>query len=88
MRKRVLVIGIISMVIVVLDVYFHPYEKSIPHKPASVTKSFTTTLIGIAADRGEISLDQPLVPFFPDRAAARNRPGGLGADLSVRPQPG
>ncbi len=55
---------------VVLDAYFYPYDNSIPHKLASVTKSFTTTLIGIAIDQGIIQLDQPMVSFFPDRTIA------------------
>jgi CubicO group peptidase (beta-lactamase class C family) len=52
---------------VILDAYFYPYDPSIPHKLASVTKSFTTTLIGIAIDQGKIQLDQPMVSFFPNR---------------------
>jgi CubicO group peptidase (beta-lactamase class C family) len=52
---------------VILDAYFYPYDNSIPHKLASVTKSFTTTLIGIAIDQGRIQLDQPMISFFPDR---------------------
>ncbi len=55
---------------VILDAYFYPYDNSIPHKLASVTKSFTTTLIGIAVDQGKIQLDQPMVSFFPDRTIA------------------
>jgi CubicO group peptidase (beta-lactamase class C family) len=55
---------------VVLDAYFYPYDRSIPHKLASVTKSIMTTLIGIAVDQGAIQLDQPMVSFFPDREIA------------------
>jgi hypothetical protein len=39
---------------VVLDAYFYPYDRSIPHKLASVTKSVMTPLIGIAIDQGVI----------------------------------
>jgi len=55
---------------VILDAYLDPYDGSFPHKLASVTKSVTTTLVGIAIDRGELSLDQPMVSFFPDRTIA------------------
>jgi CubicO group peptidase (beta-lactamase class C family) len=55
---------------VIVDTYFYPYDISIPHKLASVTKSFTTTLIGIAIDQGKIQLDQPMVSFFPNRTIA------------------
>ena len=55
---------------VVLDATFYPYDGRSPHSVASVTKSLTTTLIGIAIDQGKISLDDKLVSFFPDRTIA------------------
>ena len=55
---------------VVVDAYFYPYDNTIPHKLASVTKSVMTTLIGIAADQGKLRLDQPMVSSFPDRTIA------------------
>jgi CubicO group peptidase (beta-lactamase class C family) len=55
---------------VILDAYFYPYDGTICHDLASVTKSLMTTLIGIAADQGKLDLDQPVLSFFPDRAIA------------------
>jgi CubicO group peptidase (beta-lactamase class C family) len=55
---------------VVLDASFYPYDGDFPHNLASVTKSFTTTLIGIAEGKGLIDLDQTVLSFFPDRAIA------------------
>ncbi len=55
---------------VLLDATFSPYDDSIPHKRASVTKSIMTTLIGIASDQGKLQLDQPIVSFFSDRTIA------------------
>ena len=55
---------------VILDAYFYPYDGSFPHDLASVTKSFTTTLIAIAASQGKLDLDRPMVSYFPDRAIA------------------
>ena len=55
---------------VVMDAYFYPYDNTIPHKLASVTKSVMTTLVGIAADQGQLQLDQAMVSFFPDRTIA------------------
>ena len=52
---------------VLLDAHFYPYDGSFPHDLASVTKSFTTTLIAIAAAQGKLQLDQPMVTYFPDR---------------------
>ena len=52
---------------VVLDAYFFPFQKEFPHDLASVTKSITALLIGIAIDKGYIKDDdQPVVQFFPE----------------------
>jgi CubicO group peptidase (beta-lactamase class C family) len=53
---------------VILDAYFYPYDGSTYHDVASVTKSVMTTLIGIAVEQGKLSLDAPILSFFPDRA--------------------
>ena len=55
---------------VVVNATFYPYDGITPHDVASVTKSITTTLIGIAIDQGRIRLDQPVVSFFSDRPIA------------------
>jgi CubicO group peptidase (beta-lactamase class C family) len=55
---------------VFLDAYFYPYDGSNYHDLASVTKTLMTTLIGIAADQGQLDLDRPMVSFFPDRTIA------------------
>ena len=44
---------------VILDAYFYPYDGSTLHDLASVTKSVTTTLIGIAIDQGKLELQWP-----------------------------
>jgi CubicO group peptidase (beta-lactamase class C family) len=54
----------------VLDAYFYPYDETSPHDVASVTKSITTTLVGIAIDQGVFALDDPVLSFFPDREIA------------------
>jgi CubicO group peptidase (beta-lactamase class C family) len=53
---------------VVLDAYHYPYDGSIYHDVASVTKSVLTTLVGIAVDQGLLDLDAPVLSFFPERA--------------------
>lgn len=55
---------------IVVDAYFYPYDGQTVHEVASVTKSVMTTLIGIAADQGKLSLDDPMLSFFPDRMVA------------------
>jgi CubicO group peptidase (beta-lactamase class C family) len=54
----------------VVDAYFYPYDGVRVHDLASVTKSVTTTLIGIAADQGKLRLDKPMLSFFSDRPIA------------------
>jgi CubicO group peptidase (beta-lactamase class C family) len=55
---------------VILDAYFYPYNGSLYHDLASVTKSVMTTLIGIAIDQSKLSLDDRMVSFFPDHEIA------------------
>jgi CubicO group peptidase (beta-lactamase class C family) len=55
---------------VVLDAYFYPYNAATPHDVASVTKSITSALTGIAVDRGLIKTDQLLLSFFPKERPA------------------
>jgi CubicO group peptidase (beta-lactamase class C family) len=56
--------------LVVVDAAFYPYDGKTVHDFASVTKSLITTLIGIAIDQGKLTLDQPMVSFFPGRTVA------------------
>src|SRR5205823_7665122 len=50
----------------VLDAYFYPYNGHTRHDVASVTKSITSTLIGLAIERGYIpDVQQPVLSFFP-----------------------
>jgi CubicO group peptidase (beta-lactamase class C family) len=51
----------------VMEVYYYPYNKDILHVIYSSTKSFTSTLIGIAIDKGYIQDEkQKVLEFFPD----------------------
>lgn len=56
--------------VLILDAYFYPYLGEQPHDIASVTKSVTSTLVGIAVDRGLLELDQGVLEFFSDIAPA------------------
>jgi len=58
----------------VLEEYFYGHDAGSVHRQASVTKSVSSLLIGIAIDRGEIAgVDENIMAFFPGyqgRAAA------------------
>ncbi len=53
---------------IVLDAHFQPYDGSFAHNMASVTKSITTTLVGIAAGQGKLDPAAPMISFFPRRS--------------------
>jgi len=55
---------------VVLDSYFYPYRPTATHDVASVTKSITAAIMGIAVDKGLVKTDQSLLSFFPDERPA------------------
>ena len=55
---------------VVADAYFYPYAASAPHDLASVTKTITSTLTGVAVGRGLIKLSDKVLSFFPDQRPA------------------
>jgi CubicO group peptidase (beta-lactamase class C family) len=55
----------------ITEAYFFPYEGKEPHDLASVTKSLTATLIGMAIAQGKIkSVQEPLLAFFKGRKFA------------------
>jgi CubicO group peptidase (beta-lactamase class C family) len=55
----------------VLDAYVYPYDGRTRHDVASVTKSITSTLVGLAIARGRLrDLQQPVLGFFPERTVA------------------
>jgi CubicO group peptidase (beta-lactamase class C family) len=59
---------------VLLNATFYPYDGESPHSVASVTKSLTTLLIGIAIDQGKLNLNDKMVSFFPDATIANPDP--------------
>ena len=54
---------------IVSETYYGSYNKGTKHTLYSCTKSFVSTLVGIAIDQGYIdSIELPVLGFFPDRA--------------------
>ncbi len=52
---------------IVYESYFNGYEPDTLHDIASVTKSWTSTLVGMARDRGELNnLDEPISELLPE----------------------
>jgi len=60
----------------VLDAYFYPYSPGSRHDVASVTKSVTSTLVGLAIDKGILrDTQEKVLELFPDKIAANPNRG-------------
>jgi CubicO group peptidase (beta-lactamase class C family) len=55
---------------VVAEGWWAPYSAESPHSLYSLSKSFTSTAVGLAAAEGKLSVDDPVLKFFPDDAPA------------------
>src|SRR5205823_12327355 len=55
---------------VVAEGWWAPYEAQAPHALYSLSKSFTSTAVGLAVAEGKLSVDDPVLKFFPDDAPA------------------
>lgn len=53
---------------VVVETDFYPYKSDTPHDLASVTKTMTSVLTGVAVKNGILKPDQPVLQFFPKEA--------------------
>lgn len=53
---------------VVAQGWWEPYRPELPHTMYSLSKSFTSTAIGIAIHEGLLGVDDPVLSFFPDDA--------------------
>jgi len=79
--------GVTSLLVIrhgqiALEEYFHGGSRGQPVPVASITKTVTSYLVGIALDRGFIdSLDQPLIQLLPQVAPPTGRPA---AAITVR----
>ncbi|WP_018750248.1 serine hydrolase domain-containing protein [Paenibacillus sanguinis] len=50
--------------------WWNPYEPELPHMLFSLSKSFTSTAIGLAVQEGKLSVDDPVISFFPNELPA------------------
>jgi len=51
---------------VIAEGWWSPYAVDIPHMMFSLSKSFTSTAVGMAVDEGYFTVDDAILPFFPD----------------------
>ena len=55
---------------VVAEAWWQPESAEKPHVLYSLSKSFTSTAVGLAAAEGKLSVDDPVLKFFPEDAPA------------------
>lgn len=55
---------------VVAEGWWAPYDAESPHVLFSLSKSFTSTAVGLAIAEGKLRIDDPVLKFFPDEAPA------------------
>ena len=55
---------------VVAEGWWKPEAADKPHVMHSLSKSFTSTAVGLAVAEGKLSVDDPVLKFFPDDAPA------------------
>src|SRR5467141_1941086 len=55
---------------VVAEGWWAPYDAESPHSLYSLSKSFTSTAVGMAIAEGKIALSDPVLKFFPDDGPA------------------
>ena len=48
--------------------WWAPYAAEEPHQMFSLSKSFTSTAVGLAIAEGKLSMDDPVLKFFPDES--------------------
>jgi hypothetical protein len=59
---------------VLAEGWWAPYEAAAPHALYSLSKSFTSTAVGLAIAEGKLSLDDEVLKFFPADAPAEPGP--------------
>src|SRR5664279_360444 len=52
--------------VVIAEGWWSPYSRELPHMLFSLSKSFTSSAIGLAVEEGRLSVDDRVMSFFPD----------------------
>lgn len=67
---------------IVTEGWWEPYRANAPHLLYSLSKSFTSTAIGIAEHEGLLSINDAVVSFFPEKVEGDIHP--FTAELKIR----
>ncbi len=63
---------------VIAEGWWQPYAADVPHMLFSLSKSFTSTALGLAVHDRRLSVDDPVTSFFPD-----DLPDAVGPNLAA-----
>ncbi len=58
----------------ITEAYYSPCDNHTLHRMFSVSKSFTSVAIGLMAEEGRLSLDDPIIQYFPDKLPEKVHP--------------
>ncbi|CQR55485.1 serine hydrolase domain-containing protein [Paenibacillus riograndensis] len=67
---------------VVAEAWWSPYRPELPHSLYSLSKSFTSTAIGLAVAEGLLTVEDKVVSFFPEDAPADISPNLANMNIS------
>jgi CubicO group peptidase (beta-lactamase class C family) len=67
---------------VIAEGWWSPYDASSNHELYSLSKSFTSTAVGLAVAEGKLSVDDPILSFFPEESPAE--PGAHLKAMRIR----
>lgn len=59
---------------IVAEGWWDPYKPDVNHVMHSLSKSFTSTAVGFAISEGLLTVDDPVIKFFPDDVPANASP--------------
>ncbi len=59
---------------VLAEGWWAPYDAATPHELYSLSKSFTSTAVGLAVADGKLSVDDPVLKHFPEEAPGEASP--------------
>jgi CubicO group peptidase (beta-lactamase class C family) len=63
---------------VIAEGWWSPYQAELNHMLYSLSKSFTSTAVGLARAEGKLTVNDPVISFFPDKL-----PGSMSENLRV-----
>lgn len=58
----------------IFEGYYAPYRADTLHRMFSISKSFTAVAVGLLADEGKLSLEDPIINYFPEKLPGHVHP--------------